>query len=67
MFNLRNLLHETAVVTLYKDFVLPDIDYGDIIYDEDHNASFRQKLESLQYNACLAITGAICCLSRQKL
>ena len=56
---LQNLLPRTALVTLHKAFVRPHIDYGNIIYDQAHNASFHQKLESLQYNACLAITGAI--------
>ena len=47
------------LITLYKAFVRPHLDYGDIIYDQAHNASFHQKLESLQYNVCLATTGAI--------
>ena len=38
-----------------------------IIYDQAHNASFQQKLESLQYIACLAIKGAIYGSSRKKL
>ena len=35
------------------------IDYGDILYDQAYNASFHQKLEKIQFNACTAITGAI--------
>ena len=31
---------------------------GDIIYDQVYNFSFLQKLESIQYNSELAITGA---------
>ena len=66
---LQNLLSRTAPITLQKAFVRPHLVHGDIIYDRAHNASFHQKLESLQYNtiACLAITGAICGLSREKL
>ena len=64
---LQNLLTRTALTTLYKTFVPPHLDYGDIFYDQAHNASFHQKLESLQYNACLAITGAIRGSSREKL
>ena len=64
---LQNLLPRTALITLYKAFVRPHLDYGDIIYDQAHNASFHQKLESLQYNACLAITGAIRGSSREKI
>ena len=35
------------------------LDYADIIYDQAYNSAFHGKLESIQYNACLAITGAI--------
>ena len=38
---------------------MPHLDYGDNIYDEAYNASFHQKLESTQYNAYLAMRGAI--------
>ena len=41
--------------------------YGDIIYDQAYNLSFHQKLESIQYNAALAVTGAIRGSSREKL
>ena len=64
---LQNLLPRTALITLDKVFVRPHLDYDDIIYDKAHNALFYQKLESLQYNAYLAITGAIRVLSREKL
>ena len=64
---LQNLLHRITLITLYKAFVRPHLDYGDIIYDQAHNASFHQKLGSLQYNAYLAITGAIRGSSREKL
>ena len=63
---LQNLLPRTALITLYKAFVRPHLDYDDIIYDQAHNASFYQKLESLQYNACLGITGAIRGSSKEK-
>ena len=52
---------------LYKAFVRPHLDYGDILYDQAHNASFHLKLESLQCNACLAIAGEIRASSREKL
>ena len=35
----------------------PQFDYVDILYDQVYNISFHQKLEFIQYNACLAITG----------
>ena len=43
------------------------LDYGEIIYDQSYNTYFHQRLESLQYNAALAITGAICGTSKEKL
>ena len=64
---LQNILPRSALLTIYKSFVRPHLDYGDIIYDQAYNTSFHQKLEPLQYNACLAITGAIRGTSREKL
>ena len=64
---LQNILPKSALLTIYKSFIRPHFDYGDIIYDQAYNASFHQKLELLQYNACLAITGAIRGPSREKL
>ena len=45
----------------------PHLDYGDIIYDQPNNESFNQKVERIQYNAALAITGAIRGTSQKKL
>ena len=43
------------------------IDYGNIIYDQPQNEPFCDKIESVQYKAVLAITGAIQGTSRDKL
>ena len=64
---LQNLLPRSALITLYKAFVRPHLDYGDNLYDQARNESFHLKLESMQYNACLAIAGAIRGSSREKL
>ena len=56
---LRNILPRTTLVTIYKAFIRPHLDYGDVLYDQAFNNSFKEKLESFQYNACLALTGAI--------
>ena len=64
---LHNLLPRSALITKYKAFVRPHLDYGDILYDQAYNMSFHHKLESIQYNACLAITGAIRGTSKEKL
>ena len=64
---LQNILQRQALLTIYKWFVRPHLDYRDIIYDELKNESFCQKLESYQYNAALAITGAIRDTSQTKI
>ena len=63
---LSNLLPRQALVTIYKEFVRPHLDYGDVLCDKAFNNSFHAKIESIQYNACLAITGAIRTSSREK-
>ena len=63
----QNLLSRKSLITVYKSFVRPHMDYGDIIYNQAYNASFHRKLESIQYNAALAITGAIRGTSKEKL
>ena len=63
----QNVLPRSALLTIYKSFVRPHLDYGDVIYDKMFNESFHTKLESLQYNATLAITGAIRGSSSEKL
>ena len=56
-----------ALITLYKSFIRPYLDYGDIMYEQAFNSSFHEKLESIQYNGSSAITGAIRSASREKL
>ena len=60
-------LPRKTLVNIYKAFVRPHLDYGDIIYDNPSNDTFCHKIESVQYNAALAITGAIRGTSREKL
>ena len=37
----QTLLHRTALITSYKAFVRPHLDYGDIVYDQAFNLSFH--------------------------
>ena len=67
LYKLRNILPRSALLTIYKAFIRPHLDYGDIIYDEAFKESFHEKLEKIQYTACLAITGAIRGTSKEKL
>ena len=63
---LHSLLPRSALITIYKVFVRPYLDYGDILYDQTY-MSFHDKLESIRYNACLATTGAIRSTFKEKL
>ena len=56
---LSNLLPRQALVTIYKAFIRPHLHYGDVLYDQAFNNSFHTKMEFIQYNTCLAITGTI--------
>ena len=51
---LQAVLPRPSLVTIYKAFIRPHLDYGDIIYNRAYNESFHQKLKSIQYNAALA-------------
>ena len=64
---LANLLPRATLITIYKAFVTPHLDYGDILYDQAFYISFHHRLESVQYSACLAITGASRGTSKEKL
>ena len=64
---LREFLPRDSLVTIYKAHVRPHLDYGDIVYDRPGNSTFSEKIESIQYNACLAITGCFRGTSREKL
>ena len=64
---LRHNLSRKHLVTIYKSYIRPHLDYGDIIYDKPHIENFVNKMESVQYNAALAITGAIRGTSRERI
>ena len=64
---LQSKLPRNALLTIYKSFIRPHLDYGDIVFDQPTNDSFCKKLESAQYNAVLAITRAIKGTSQVKL
>ena len=64
---LQPIIPRTALLTIYKSFLRPHLDYGDVIYDRLFNESFQSKLESARYNVALAIKRAIKGSSREKL
>ena len=46
---------------------MPHLDYGDVIHDQPEYESFISKIESVHYNASLAITGGIKGTSQENL
>ena len=55
---------------IYKLYVRPHLDYSDIIYhkyDPEIKLDFTKKLESTQYSAALAVSGAWCETNTDKL
>ena len=61
------LLPREALLRIYKSFVRPNLDHGDIIFDKPNNESFKIRIESIRYKTCIAITGAIQGTSREGL
>ena len=53
------ILPRLSQLTIYKTVTRSQLDFADVICDQAYNSSFHEKFRSLQYNACLAITGAI--------
>ena len=49
MKKLSLFLLEKTLLTIYKSFVRPNLDYSDIIYDKLFNESLKTKIEIIQY------------------
>ena len=62
-----NVLPRNSLITIYKSFIRPNLEYGAIILNQPENERFCEKIESVQYNAALAIAWAIQGTSREKL
>ena len=67
MIELQKTLPRPLLITIYKSFIRPYLDYEGIIYDQVYNVSFHQKLDSIQNNFALTITGAIRAIYRAEL
>ena len=61
------LIHFIITTTILIHFIRRHLDYSDVIFDQHYNNSFHQKLDSTQYDAALAITGAVGGSSMEKL
>ena len=60
---LQNILPKAVLPTIYECFIRPYADHGYQVC----NSSFNQKIKSIEYNAVLALIGAIRDTSREKL
>ena len=56
---LQSVLPKEALLAVYKSFIWPQFDYGDVIYDQSYYDSFHTKVESYQHKTALEVTGAI--------
>ena len=63
----QQILSRASLLTICKTFIRSQLDYADVIYVQAYNSAFHDKLESIQYNACLAITGEIRGTSTEKI
>lgn len=64
---LQTILARRTSSTVYKSFIRPDLDHGDVSYDQPFKAPFSSKIESVLYHAAVAVTGANKGSSRDKL
>ena len=62
----QQILPRTCLLIVYKTFLRSPLGCANIIYDQAYNSAFHDKLGSVQYNACLAITGEIRGTSTEK-
>ena len=57
---IARVLPKESLITIYKSFFRPHINYGDdIIFDQPDNNSFCNMIERVQYHIAIAITRAI--------
>ena len=43
-------LPPSSLLTTYKSFIRPHLEYGDILYDKTDNESFQKKKQKKKYN-----------------
>ena len=67
MKKLSPFISRKTLLSFYKSFVRPNLDYANIIYDKPFNESFKTKIEMIHYRAALVITGAIKRTTRDRL
>ena len=67
LWKFQQVLPKPSLITIYKSFIRPHLDYVDVIFNHAFNKYFHQRLKSIQFNAALATTGAIKGTSKEKL
>ena len=48
LHKLQNFLPKSVLITVYKAFIRPHLDYDNIFYDKAYKMSFHQMPESIQ-------------------
>ena len=61
------LLPRSSLMTIHKSFVRLHLEYGNGIYNQPNKSLLSDKIETVQYNTALAITGAIRGTAKEKL
>ena len=61
---LQNITPRNSLLTIHELFIRPHL--GDVIYQQPNNGSLCQKIESIQYQSALAISGATHGISQKK-
>ena len=46
---LNSILSRSSLLTIYKSFVRPHLDCGDVIYDQPNNQSFANKIDMMRH------------------
>ena len=62
----KSFLAEITKKNVHKAFVRPHLNYVHILHDKAYSNAVQEKIESVQYNACLALTGATRGNSKEK-
>ena len=53
----QSILSRMSLLKNYKSFARPQLDYGDILYDQTFNESFHERIRSIPYHGAIAIIG----------
>ena len=61
------VLPRSSLLTIYKTFIPSLFENADVVYNQSYKSPFQEKLESIQYNAALAVISAIRGSSFEKL